>query len=179
MSFSEKIMKRRTELNLSQKQLAEKIFVTQQSLSKWENGLSLPQLDRLEEISESLNCSIFELLFNGEPNYKMEIDYTFEFMTYIKELQQKDSSDIISHYELILAENALKQNNGAMIHILMLSDFEKQLYSYYYDNESNSCKLNFWKTFFSGDYKYCMNKYKIEATILAIHSGSADISALL
>ena len=38
MELNEQIKKYRTEMNLSQEELAEKIYVTRQSVSNWENG---------------------------------------------------------------------------------------------------------------------------------------------
>ena len=40
MELNEQIKKYRTEINLSQEELAEKIYVTRQSVSNWENGVS-------------------------------------------------------------------------------------------------------------------------------------------
>ena len=41
MKLNEQIKKYRTEMNISQEELAEKIYVTRQSISNWENGGSL------------------------------------------------------------------------------------------------------------------------------------------
>ena len=40
MELNEQIKKYRTGMNLSQEELAEKIYVTRQSISNWENGVS-------------------------------------------------------------------------------------------------------------------------------------------
>ena len=40
MELNEQIKKYRTEMNISQEELAEKIYVTRQSISNWENGVS-------------------------------------------------------------------------------------------------------------------------------------------
>ncbi len=41
MELNTQIKKYRTELNLSQKELAEKVYVTRQTISNWETGGSL------------------------------------------------------------------------------------------------------------------------------------------
>ena len=46
MSISEKIYLLRTKNNLTQEDLANKLFVSHQSVQKWENGISLPTLDK-------------------------------------------------------------------------------------------------------------------------------------
>ena len=52
MNLSEKIIKIREENNLTQDEMAEKIFVTRQAISKWERGISYPSLDVLRLISK-------------------------------------------------------------------------------------------------------------------------------
>lgn len=42
MELNAQIKKYRTELNLSQEELAEKVYVTRQTLSNWKNGKSYP-----------------------------------------------------------------------------------------------------------------------------------------
>ncbi|MDE6659113.1 MAG: helix-turn-helix domain-containing protein, partial [Eubacterium sp.] len=45
MAFKENLVFLRKSLNLSQEELAEKINVTRQAVSKWENGQSTPDMD--------------------------------------------------------------------------------------------------------------------------------------
>lgn len=59
------IAQRRKELNLSQKQLAEKLNVTDKAVSKWETGNGAPDISLLTVIADSLNVTVIELL-NGE-----------------------------------------------------------------------------------------------------------------
>ena len=47
LSLSEKILSLRTGLGLSQEELAEQLAVSRQSVSKWETGQSVPDLDKL------------------------------------------------------------------------------------------------------------------------------------
>ena len=51
--LSEKIYSLRRKNGLSQEQLAEKIGVSRQAVSKWEGGLSTPELDKLSALSLS------------------------------------------------------------------------------------------------------------------------------
>ena len=52
----------RKETGLTQKQLAEALNVTDKAVSKWERGLSFPDISMLEPISELLGVSIMEIL---------------------------------------------------------------------------------------------------------------------
>lgn len=62
--LSEKIYTLRRKSGLSQEQLAEKIGVSRQAISKWEGGLSTPELDKLKALSEYFQVTIDELTEN-------------------------------------------------------------------------------------------------------------------
>ena len=62
MNLSEKIIKIREENNLTQDEMAKKIFVTRQAISKWERGVSYPSLDVLRLISKEFKISMNNLL---------------------------------------------------------------------------------------------------------------------
>ena len=55
----------RTEKGLSQEELAEKIFVTRQAVSRWENGETVPNTETLKLLSRLFDVSINTLL--GSP----------------------------------------------------------------------------------------------------------------
>lgn len=59
------IYKLRTKKGLSQEALAEKVFVTRQAVSRWENGETVPNTDTLKLLSDVFNVSINALL--GSP----------------------------------------------------------------------------------------------------------------
>lgn len=59
------IAKQRKNLQLTQEGLAEKLNVTQKSVSRWENGTNLPDISLLPDLCQVLGISINEF-FNGE-----------------------------------------------------------------------------------------------------------------
>ena len=59
------IAQNRKNLNLTQKELAEKLGVTDRAVSKWENGRSIPDVGIIESLCKELNISIGEF-FAGE-----------------------------------------------------------------------------------------------------------------
>ena len=61
MSLSEKILSLRTQLGLSQEELAEQLEVSRQSVSKWETGQSVPDLDKLIKLSDLFGVTLDEL----------------------------------------------------------------------------------------------------------------------
>ncbi len=53
----------REKSNLTQTQMAEKLFVTQQTVSNWEKGRAMPDLARLMDIAEKMKVEIYDLLY--------------------------------------------------------------------------------------------------------------------
>ena len=62
MTFAEKVTHLRIVNNISQEELAKKINVSRQAVGKWENGESLPQIDKLLELCELFKISADELI---------------------------------------------------------------------------------------------------------------------
>ena len=62
MELSEQIKKYRTGMNLSQEELAEKIYVTRQSISNWENGKTYPDIHSLLLLSSLFGISLDQLV---------------------------------------------------------------------------------------------------------------------
>ncbi len=67
--FGQFIKEIRKKYNLTQKQLAEKYHVTYQAVSKWENGLNLPDMTLMRQISNDFGITLDELV-NGEMKKK-------------------------------------------------------------------------------------------------------------
>ena len=66
MTFNEKLKKLRKNKNITQEELAQKIFVTRTTVSKWESGRGYPSLDTLKILAEFYGISIDDLIFNEE-----------------------------------------------------------------------------------------------------------------
>lgn len=62
MNLSENLKRIRKDNNLSQEQLADKLGVSRQSVSKWESGLAYPEMDKVLQICKMFNLNIDELL---------------------------------------------------------------------------------------------------------------------
>lgn len=65
METKDVILELRTKHGLSQDELAEKIYVTRQAVSRWENGETVPNTDTLKLLSKLFDVSINTLL--GSP----------------------------------------------------------------------------------------------------------------
>lgn len=62
MDVGQRLKERRNELDLKQDYVAEKIGVTRQTISNWENGRSYPDIERIIRLSELYELSLDELL---------------------------------------------------------------------------------------------------------------------
>ena len=65
MTIGEKILKLRTAAGISQEQLAEKVDVSRQSVSKWEINQALPQIDKVLILCDLFDVTADELLKDG------------------------------------------------------------------------------------------------------------------
>ncbi len=68
MKFGCILKEKRIEKNLTQEELADLLYVTRQTISKWENGLRYPDYETLNKISLILEVSANELLGQSEIN---------------------------------------------------------------------------------------------------------------
>jgi transcriptional regulator with XRE-family HTH domain len=66
MKLNEKIKKYRKIFDLSQEQLAEKLNVSRQVITKWESDNGLPDIENLKQLSKTFNVSIDYLLNDNE-----------------------------------------------------------------------------------------------------------------
>ena len=62
MLFNEKLKKLRKEKNLTQEDLAERLNVSRQAITKWESGEGVPDIENLKQISIYFDVSIDELV---------------------------------------------------------------------------------------------------------------------
>ncbi len=74
MEISTQIKKYRNTMELSQEELAEKIYVTRQTISNWENGKSYPDIHSLLLLSALFNISLDQLIKGDIEIMKKEIN---------------------------------------------------------------------------------------------------------
>ncbi|MDO4500544.1 MAG: helix-turn-helix transcriptional regulator [Erysipelotrichaceae bacterium] len=87
----------RKEKNLTQKDLADKLHVTVSAVSKWERGLSYPDITMLEPLSEVLDINITELIKSERSN---------------SDLSHYEASELIKE---IISEERMKQYKKKII----------------------------------------------------------------
>ena len=79
MNLSDNLKRIRKENNLSQEQLADKLGVSRQSVSKWESGQAYPEMDKVLQLCQLFNLNIDELLNQNikDVNNKKQAKNTF------------------------------------------------------------------------------------------------------
>ena len=113
MLFSEKLKLLRKENNLTQEELAEKLNVSRQAITKWESGDGIPDIINLKEISTLFNTTIDELVkedmevnieIKKEFNYvsEIEIDHTKHFDINVSKVYELNL--VASHEEKVKVE---------------------------------------------------------------------------
>lgn len=87
-----KIFTMRKKMGLTQKELAEKLHVTDKAVSKWETGTHFPDIAIMEELSSALNISVIELL-------GLEHATSEEMITEMTELSLEERKSIIKELQ--------------------------------------------------------------------------------
>ncbi len=82
----------RKEKKMTQEQLAEKLGVTDKSISRWENGRTLPDLSMITILAEELDVEISELL-NGRRMIKEEGEKSIDTINKVIEYSNKEKKE--------------------------------------------------------------------------------------
>ena len=80
MKFCDKLQKIRKENNVTQEQLADKLNVSRQAVSKWESGTAYPDTEKLIQISKIFNTSLDDLINDNKDSNKITNNKKFNFM---------------------------------------------------------------------------------------------------
>lgn len=106
MNVGEKISKLRKSKDLTQLDLAEKLFISDKAISSWEQNRTEPSLEMLVKISEIFDCSIGYLVYGDNPkstveteikikisenDYKRLLNFMTQKAEFIKESNQVDT----------------------------------------------------------------------------------------
>ena len=87
MILGEKLRQLRNSKSMSQEKFAEEMNVTRQAVSKWELDQSLPEMDKLIEISDYFNVTLDYLVKNEEVSDNKDtgivITGGYEFLEYV------------------------------------------------------------------------------------------------
>ena len=90
--FGEFVCKLRKEKGMTQQDLGDKLHLTNKAISKWERGLSFPDICIFQNVAQTLDISVLELL-NGERNTEISIS---------NEAANRIIEDTVKHSEKII-----------------------------------------------------------------------------
>ena len=124
MNIGEKIYSLRKKNNLSQEELANKLNVSRQTVSKWELGESCPDFDKIVPICELFGISTEELLRNKKIEEKNIVDITNNKVDVVKVILICVSVFFyfLAIISTIILEEVVKLNDGLVVSsFLMLS----------------------------------------------------------
>lgn len=109
------IKAQRTELNMTQKDLAEKIGCTDKAVSRWETGKGLPDMSFIIPLSKELNVSINELLM-GEK--LINETATLEEKEMVAEIIKKNDETLVEVIEE--SQKTIKRHSKISLGLLVL-----------------------------------------------------------
>lgn len=104
MKFSDKLPKLRKNNNITQEQLADMLGVSRQAVSKWESGLSIPDMEKIIEMCKIFNCQIEELLDDGVTS-----SHTIERNKTLKEYYESTLQFITKTYKMFCSMKFLEK----------------------------------------------------------------------
>jgi len=112
MKLSEKLKKYRKIFNLSQEQLAEKLNVSRQVVTKWENENGIPEISNLKALSNLFDVSI---------DYLLDDEKIIEYPV-LKEKYEIEKNNYSNRYDF--AVSYLKKIYGNLVSIYVLTQIE-------------------------------------------------------
>ena len=106
----------RKDKNLTQKDLADKLNITDRAVSKWERGLSCPDISLLDDLSKILEVSVIEILKGRKLNKdelinNKELVETMTFTSNNLKNKAKKMTDLISLFIILFISILLLFNN--------------------------------------------------------------------
>ena len=147
MNFSDKLKEIRKKEGISQEQLAEKIGVTRQAITKWETGKGLPDVENMAIIAEIFKTTIDELLMDSVTKK------TPETFAYISETIY--DIDCEKHFDVNIGSAAaimLSSGDDEKLHVKLSSETLENIGSMYkikLDDKKNKLDV------------ICLNKKKL------------------
>ena len=107
MELSIQIKKYRTDLHLSQEELAEKVYVTRQTISNWENEKSYPDIHSLLLLSSLFNVSLDQLIKGDIEKMKEiiaeQLSVDADSITEASSFKDDLGADSLDLFELVMA----------------------------------------------------------------------------
>lgn len=178
MNIGNKICKLRTQAKLTQAEFAKLFDVSQQSVQKWENNLSVPELDKIILISKYFDISLDALILDNnnraveemnknyaiKPQYQNIHDWEFYSSNLLTEYQQSiDEGLEIEKYKDVffsvarMPKSEFKKKIGDVLFEIVVSS--KQKYDYKYIEPSTLEQIKELRNTTDSTYTYDKNNH--------------------
>ena len=95
MQMGRAIAVHRQKKGLTQSELAEKLDVEQETISRFERGATLPPLGRLADIADALSLPLEDLLRSGSPRLEDTAQAIARAMEHLSDADQRMVGDIV------------------------------------------------------------------------------------
>ena len=105
-TFGQRFQRLRKEAGLTQEEVAEKVGITPQGVSKWENDLSSPDINILVKLAEILGVSVEELLGKEKEKTKVLQDFDYK-KAVLKVVVDSEGDKVKINFPLALGEAVL------------------------------------------------------------------------
>lgn len=145
IKVGKKIETLRSTANLTQSELANKLYVSHQAVSKWERGLNLPSIETMVMITDLFKVSIDDLIYDVEVT-----DDNFEA------LMKNHSRDYI------IKETVLTSDIDLSDIIFLLTKEERMQVLFYLEEGPEFKVLDLWPYLSKHERSYVMKSFSLE-----------------
>lgn len=121
--FGRFVAERRKELNMTQKDLAAKIQVTDKAVSKWERGLGFPDINSIEDLAAALDLSIVELMRSEKEVKETAVN---EMEETISDVVRVASADLDERHKIIIYTFAATTVVFSILEILLSIEWQAE-----------------------------------------------------
>lgn len=175
MNIGERILQLRINNGLTQEQLAEKLAVSRQSVSKWEMGQSLPEIDKIILMSKLFSVGTNEILLEQEDINRLRPQELHLGSVY---LIVRDFERSVAFYEKLLSMTVSTRNCGNKFAEFFFDNKclalmnESNLKGHRYPDGDYKFVLNFWVEDLNREYHRLLEaKIGTMTQITAVHEG--------
>ena len=99
INIGNNIREMRIKRNMTQQELADKLYVSDKTVSSWESGRTEPDINILSDVSKALDCSFLSLVFDSRNN-----NTELEFKIKASEREQDRVLNLIKNDSVLLKE---------------------------------------------------------------------------